>query len=153
MLIPEAVHLVLQAASLGEQKGVYILDMGEQIRVLDLARNLIRLSGFVPGRDIAIRITGLRPGEKLQEELVGDGEVTEVSALDKIIRVHREVPLDLSTFQERELVLEAAAHVDHTDSALKQLHELVPTFRLSEVRDEKDEAAVDLSDREPLRLT
>jgi FlaA1/EpsC-like NDP-sugar epimerase/lipopolysaccharide/colanic/teichoic acid biosynthesis glycosyltransferase len=153
MLIPEAVHLVLQAASLGEQKGVYILDMGEQIRVLDLARNLIRLSGFVPGRDIAIRITGLRPGEKLQEELVGDGEVTEVSALDKIMRVHRQVPLDLSAFQEKELVLEAAAHVDHTDWALNQLHELVPTFRLSEARDDKDDAPIELSDREPLRLT
>jgi FlaA1/EpsC-like NDP-sugar epimerase/lipopolysaccharide/colanic/teichoic acid biosynthesis glycosyltransferase len=150
MLIPEAVHLVLQAASLGEQKAIYILDMGEQIRVLDLARNLIRLSGFVPGQDIPIKIVGLRPGEKLHEELVGDGEVTEPSTIDKIIRIHRNAPVDLQAFQEKELVLEAAAHLDNTAWALEQLQELVPSY-CSTSEQALADMSLELSDEEALR--
>ena len=131
MLIPEAVHLVLQAASIGEQGATYILDMGEQIRVLDLARNLIRLSGFVPGKEIPIRVIGLRPGEKLEEELTGEGEITQPSTIDKILRIHSNIPLNLSVFREKELVLEAAAHVDNVKWVLEQLQEIVPTFRSS----------------------
>lgn len=151
MLIPEAVHLVLQAASLGEQKAVYILDMGEQIRVLDLARNLIRLSGFVPGQDIPIKIVGLRPGEKLHEELVGDGEVTEPSTIDKIIRIHSSIPLDLQAFQEKELVLEAAAHLDNTAWALEQLQEIIPSYRSTNDGQDLTELSLEPSDEEALR--
>lgn len=131
MLIPEAVNLVLQAASLREQGATYVLDMGEQIRVLDLARNLIRLSGFVPGREIPIRFVGLRPGEKLHEELVGRGELTEPSSIDKILRIHTALPHDLDLFQHKELVLEAAAHIDNATWALERLQDIVPTFRSS----------------------
>jgi len=129
MLIPEAVHLVLQAASVGEQSAIYILDMGEQIRVMDLARNLIRLSGFTPGEEIPIRFIGLRPGEKLFEELIGEGEVAEPSPIEKILRVQTTVAADLETFRERLLTLEAAGHLKNSEWMMEQLRELIPTFR------------------------
>jgi FlaA1/EpsC-like NDP-sugar epimerase len=69
MTIPEAVHLVLQASAMGEGGEVFVLKMGEQIRILQLAEDLIRLSGLEPGKDIEIIFTGIRPGEKLSEDL------------------------------------------------------------------------------------
>jgi len=90
MTIPESVQLVLEAAALPEAAGrISILEMGQPVRVLELAEQLIRLSGLEPYRDIAIEFTGLRPGEKLTEELVGSGEVTVPTSIDKIRIVQR----------------------------------------------------------------
>ncbi|WP_245863639.1 polysaccharide biosynthesis protein [Candidatus Viridilinea mediisalina] len=86
MTIPEAVQLVLQAATLGHQGEVFMLEMGEPIRVVDLARDMIRLSGLEEGRDIDIVFTGLRPGEKLFEELFANGEYYRRTSHDKIFR-------------------------------------------------------------------
>jgi len=129
MLIPEAVQLVLQAATIGEQGGIYILDMGEQIKVLDLARNFIRLSGFVPGKDIPISFVGLRPGEKLQEELVGQDEIAVSSSLEKILQIRATYPQEYEWFRKQLNALEAAAYLDKPGVVIEKLKEIVPTFQ------------------------
>jgi FlaA1/EpsC-like NDP-sugar epimerase len=84
MTIPEASQLVMQAGAIGKGGEVFVLDMGEPVRILDLAREVIRRNGLRPGDDIAVRFTGVRPGEKLYEELAGDDEQTRPTAHDKI---------------------------------------------------------------------
>ena len=86
MTIPEAVQLVLQAATMGQGEEVFVLDMGEPVRIVDLARDLIRLSGLEPDHDIKIRFTGLRPGEKLYEELFASSEQYGRTEHEKILR-------------------------------------------------------------------
>ena len=83
MSIPEAAQLVLQAACMGQGGEVFVLDMGEPVKIVDLARNMIRLSGFTEG-EIEIEFTGLRPGEKLYEELLADSEFTRPTHHPKI---------------------------------------------------------------------
>jgi FlaA1/EpsC-like NDP-sugar epimerase len=89
MTIPEAVSLVVQAGSIGRSGQVFVLDMGEPVSILELARNMIRLSGKEPERDIAIEFIGVRPGEKLHEELWGDGESVGATAHPKILALTR----------------------------------------------------------------
>ncbi|MEZ5100598.1 MAG: nucleoside-diphosphate sugar epimerase/dehydratase [Thermoleophilia bacterium] len=86
MTIPEAAQLIVQAGALGESGDVFVLDMGEPVKILDLARNMIRLSGKEPDVDVAIEFVGVRPGEKLHEELWADGERPEATAHPKIFR-------------------------------------------------------------------
>ena len=95
MTIPEAVHLVLQAAATSRGGHIFHLDMGEPVRIADLAENMIRLSGFEPGRDIEIKFVGLRPGEKLYEELLVEGEDVEATDHPQV-RVVRTVDTGVS---------------------------------------------------------
>ena len=93
MTIPEAVQLVVQAGAIGGRGQVYVLDMGEPVRIVDLAEKMIQLSGKEPGRDIMIEFIGPKPGEKLHEVLVGDGEVVTPSSHDAIMQLTRP-PID-----------------------------------------------------------
>ena len=93
MSIPEAVQLVLQASTLNESKAIFILEMGDPIRIIDLARNLIELSGLKVGEDIEITITGMRPGEKIEEVLLSEMENVVTTPFDKI-RVQKNQNLD-----------------------------------------------------------
>ena len=97
MTIPEAVQLVIRAADLGEDTGngdVFVLEMGEPVKILDLARNMITLAGYEPETDIAIEFTGPRPGEQLHEVLLAEGEHSEPTPAARILRAVREHPLE-----------------------------------------------------------
>jgi FlaA1/EpsC-like NDP-sugar epimerase len=89
MTIPEAVQLVIRSGSLSQGGEVFALEMGEPVRILDLAKDMIRFSGLVPERDIAIDIIGRRPGEKLHEQLFNDYERSEPTPAQKIMRAAR----------------------------------------------------------------
>ena len=93
MTIPEAVHLVLQAAAMGEGGEMFILNMGEQIKILDLAEDLIRLSGLEPGKDVEVIFTGIRPGEKLREELWDESSNLKATNHPEILRMARDEPV------------------------------------------------------------
>ena len=123
MTIPEAVHLVLQAASMGQGGEAFLLEMGQQVRILDLAEDLIRLSGLEPGRDIEIEFTGIRPGEKLSEELWEKDKTYEKTAHPDIVRSEHEDAVmggDLQATITRLLSLTLAGRADEIISLLDE---------------------------------
>jgi FlaA1/EpsC-like NDP-sugar epimerase len=128
MTIPEAVQLVLAAAALPEAaRRISILEMGQPVRILDLAEQLIRLSGFTPYRDIKIAFTGLRPGEKLDEELVGGTEDTVPTSVTKIRVVERNGADGLEVERGLDRLLEVMTQGDHADM-MRALSTLVPEY-------------------------
>jgi FlaA1/EpsC-like NDP-sugar epimerase len=129
MTIPEAVQLVLQAGAIGQGGEVFVLDMGEPVKVLDLATDLIRLSGLEVGTDVEIRFTGIRPGEKLYEELFFDSESSIPTDHPKVLRAKNGVlPLGLSTVVD---VLVEGARNGRSDEEIRELLvRLVPEFKL-----------------------
>ena len=130
MTIPEAVSLVLQAGAYAEGGEIFVLDMGEQVRIYDLAYNLIKLSGFEPEKDIEIKITGLRPGEKLYEERLMAEEGLKKTANDRI-SIGKPLEIDEQKLFDALTVLYDEAYSESTK--MKQLvHELVPTYRIDE---------------------
>jgi len=127
MLIPEAVQLVLHAAAQAENGAVYVLEMGEQVKLVDMARDLIRLSGFVPDEDIKIEFIGLRPGEKLYEELVGEGETASPSSVEKILCVRSQHRPDAQFFVDIER-LETDAAEGRRELILASMRALVEHY-------------------------
>ncbi len=128
MSILEAAQLILQAASMGEGGEIFILDMGKPMRILDLAEDLIRLHGFEPGRDIAIQFIGLRPGEKLYEELITKGEGISATAHEKIM-VIRGRPNNLASLQLQINELLTVAQTHDPVSIKKKIREIVPEYQ------------------------
>jgi FlaA1/EpsC-like NDP-sugar epimerase len=132
MTIPEAVHLVLQAASMGQGGEAFLLNMGEQVRILDLAEDLIRLSGLEPGRDIEIEFTGIRPGEKLREELWEPEKTYDKTSHPDIFRSeHEDVMLSgkLQTTLQRLISLTESGHAD---AIILLLDEVIPGAAIRE---------------------
>ena len=113
MTIPEAVQLVIQAGALGRGGEVFILDMGEPVRILDLAKELIRLSGFIPDKDIKIEISGIRPGEKMSEELLTTDEGVRATKHKRIFSTQT-VGLDRDQLAQRLEKLEKVLGEDRT---------------------------------------
>jgi FlaA1/EpsC-like NDP-sugar epimerase len=130
MTIPEATQLVLQAGCLGNSGEIFVLDMGEPVKIVDLAEELIRLSGFTPYEDIDIVFTGLRPGEKLFEELLVAGEGIRPTAHEKI-KVVAAVELDLATISSQFEVLASRARMSDIAGVMASLREIVAEFRPS----------------------
>ena len=128
MLLPEAAQLVLHVAGRGRNRGVYVLDMGEQIKVLEMARNLIRLSGYVPDEDIQLQITGLRPGEKLYEELVGTNETVEPSSIEKVFQVTSHVLPDVEWLDSQVQRLERFAKKGDSANVMRSLSLILPEY-------------------------
>lgn len=130
MTIPEAAQLVLQAGGLAQSGAIYVLDMGEPVRIKDLAEQLIRFYGYEPGVDIEIKIIGLRPGEKLYEELMMDSERDFMTrtAHNKIF-VAPPIPIEEDAFERQLDVLREAASADDDPRVIKLLTEIVSTYK------------------------
>jgi len=128
MTIPEATQLVLQAGSMGSGSEILILDMGEPVRIVDLAEELIRLSGLTPYKDIDIVFTGLRPGEKLFEELLIDGEGIMPTTHQKI-RLLAPVKIDMAPVKSELELISAAARSNDICKLIESLKRLVPEFK------------------------
>ena len=127
MTIPEAAQLVLQAASYAKGGEIFVLDMGKPVKIYDLAKNLIRLSGYTPGVDIKIEVTGLRPGEKLYEELLMNEEGLKKTQHSKIFIGS---PIDISMEQlkpDLDLLSEAAEYND-AEKVKDIIERVVPTY-------------------------
>lgn len=135
MTIPEAAQLVLQAGAYAEGGEIFVLDMGKPVKIYDLAWDLIKLSGFVPNKDIKIEITGLRPGEKLYEELLMSEEGLINTKHEKIF-IGRPTFSDLDNMQERMKELKEIIDEDDVQRLISKIGEIVPTYCRKVVEDQ-----------------
>ena len=132
MTVPEAVHLVLQASSMGQAGDLFVLKMGEQIQIVDLAEDLIRLSGLEPGKDVQIEFTGIRPGEKLSEALWDDGLLYDETSHPDIVRVEDNGFLTNSQLQVTIDELVRLAKEGDSEAILGLLSERIPGSELGQ---------------------
>lgn len=130
MTIPEAVNLVLEAASLAHGGEIFVLDMGQPVKIVTLAENLIRMYGKVPYKDVEIKFTGLRPGEKLLEELLMREEGLQKTK-NKLIYIGKQIPIEDSFIKDL-WKLKSAASENNDAVAIEALHSIVPTFTTPE---------------------
>ena len=131
MTIPEASQLVLQSGAMAKNGELFVLDMGQPVKILDLAENMIRLSGMEPGKDIEIIETGLRPGEKLYEELLVKTE--ELDKTDNsLIFIERDMPIPLEELEHRLELLRQAVTTGSDEEVFLTLHKVIPTYRYPE---------------------
>ncbi len=127
MTIPEAVSLVMEAATIAHGGEIFVLDMGEPVHIVKLAENLIHMYGKEPYKDVEIKFTGLRPGEKLREELLMDEEGLQKTS-NKLIFIGKQIPLDGEDFIRKIRRLRNAARDNLNDTVVEMLHDIVPTF-------------------------
>ena len=128
MTIPEASCLVLEAATLGNGGEIFCFDMGHPVRIADLAKNMIRLAGYIPGKDIEITYTGLRPGEKLYEELLNQKETTLPTKNQKILVAKvREYDFDIVAQQIESLINDA--RIGKVFPVVQKMKDIVPEFK------------------------
>jgi len=135
MLASEAAQLVIEAAAIGKGGEIFILDMGEQIKIIDLAKNLITLSGLEIDEDIEIKFTGLRPGEKLMEELLLDIENDQATKYEKIF-IAQPKDLDLLELRRDVKELERMATLMDEGAIINKMQEMVSNFKRKEIFDE-----------------
>jgi FlaA1/EpsC-like NDP-sugar epimerase len=128
MTVPEAVSLVLEAAYMGRNGRIFVLDMGKPVKILELAENLIKMAGFIPYKDINIVFSGLRPGEKLYEELLMDEEGLMRTDNQKIF-IGQPLKMDIDSFFDELISLKKEAYANDSDQMLRGLGHLVPTFK------------------------
>lgn len=128
MTIPEAAQLVMQAGAIANGGEIFILDMGEPVRIYDLAVDLIKLSGLKPFEDVDIEVTGLRPGEKLFEELLMDEEGLTDTKYEKI-HIGKPGDIDLEILKKSFRDLERVISVSDDEQVLDMVRHLVPTFK------------------------
>ena len=127
MTIPEAVSLVLQASAMARGGEIFVLDMGEPVKIIDLARNLIKLSGYEPNVDINIEVTGLRPGEKLYEEVLMDEEGLTRTSNDQI-RIGKPIKIDEAEFKRELSMLKRVAENNQDEKVDLIMKSIVPTY-------------------------
>ena len=128
MTIPEACQLVIEAGTMGQGGEIFVFDMGKSVKIVDLAQKMIKLSGCIPNQDIEIKFTGLRPGEKLYEELLNDLENT-LPTHHKKIMIAKVRDNNFDNVAEQLQKLRALTRAQHNTNIVRQMKVMVPEFK------------------------